>query len=84
MIDNVVLQNQRDERVFAWIRAQVGDKAIASAIADLPGNRKPYVSNLCKALGLNPPADLEVTDKKAALEHLAKIRAALQGRGDFR
>lgn len=77
MENQVILNNDRDRRTFAWLCQQVGDAAISQAISGLPGERKPYVSNLCKVLGMEPPANLVITDRETALSHLAAIRAGL-------
>jgi hypothetical protein len=78
MEDQVILNNDRDRRTFAWLRQQAGDAAVVQAIAGLSGARKPYVSNLCKVLGMSPPAKLETTDRETALSNLAAIKATLQ------
>lgn len=77
MENQVILNNDRDRRTLTWLRHQAGDDAITRAISGLPGDRKPYVSNLCKILGLTPPANLVITDRETALSHLAALRAGL-------
>jgi hypothetical protein len=47
--------NDRDRRVLAWVREQVGDAALADA-ASRCGPAKPYVSAVCRRLGLTMPA----------------------------
>jgi hypothetical protein len=78
MEDQVILNNDRDRRTFTWLRQKAGDDAVAQAIAGLSGARKPYVSNLCKVLGLAPPTALEKTDREVAQTNLAAIRATLK------
>lgn len=78
--EGVLVASARDQRVLDWLVAQVGCEAVAAACHDLAGRRRPYVSNLAKALGLTPPADLALTPPDVAREHLAKIRALLSGR----
>lgn len=46
--------NDRDRRALAWLREQVGDAALADA-ASLCGPGKPYVSEVCRRLGLSVP-----------------------------
>lgn len=71
MDDLVVLVNDRDRRTFAWLRNRVGDDAIRAAVDQLAGARKPYISNLCKALGVTAPADLSLSSRDDAKGHLA-------------
>lgn len=47
--------NDRDRRVLAWVREQVGDAAFADA-ASRCGPAKPYISAVCRRLGLTVPA----------------------------
>lgn len=53
-----IVSNDRDRRTLAWLRAQAGDAAIRDTIATLPGQRRPYLSNIARALGLVLPASL--------------------------
>lgn len=77
MLKTLIINNDRDRRTLDWLRSQVDDAAIANAICQLSGSRKPYVSNVCKQLGLVAPAVLEITSKEKAQEHLAAIRQKL-------
>jgi hypothetical protein len=56
MEDLVRLVNDRDRRIFAWVREQVGDAAFADAAARCGGPAKPYISAVCRRLGLRVPA----------------------------
>lgn len=78
--EGVLVLSPRDHRVLDWLVAQVGCEAVAAACDDLVGRRRPYVSNIAKALGLTPPADLAFTPPDVVREHIAKIRALLSGR----
>lgn len=51
-----IVEKERDRRELAWLRAQVGDDAIREAVTRLPGQRRPYVLNIARALGLVLPA----------------------------
>jgi hypothetical protein len=45
----VRVQNDRDRRVLAWLRGQVGDAEIAlAAQACARGDSKPYLSMVCR------------------------------------
>ena len=74
----VIVANDRDRRTLAWLRDRVGDAAITGAVGQLAGNRKPYLSNVAKALGVALPELLETTDQSTARQHLASIRAQLK------
>ena len=71
-----LVQSKRDERVLAWLIDQVGEEAIANACLQLAGRRRPYPSNIAKALGLRPPKHLaasSATDAKLQLDAIAKL-----------
>jgi hypothetical protein len=70
-----IVENDRDRRGLAWIRTQVDDAAITAACVGLPGNRRAYVTNIARALGLVLPAETARTPREAALTHLARIKA---------
>ena len=69
-----IIDNERDRRTWSWIIEQVGEPAARSA--DLNG-RRPYVSNIVKALGLKPPSELDRPDRARAQAHLDACRAVL-------
>jgi hypothetical protein len=73
----VIVANERDRRTLAWLRDQVGDEAIRGAVDQLAGNRRPYLSNVAKVLGVALPRDLEVVDRETARARLAALRAQL-------
>ena len=52
--ETVVVLSKRDERVLAWLIAQVGEDGITEACSRLMGARRSYPSNIAKALGLKP------------------------------
>lgn len=71
-MEKPLLNNDRDRRTWAWIIDQVGeDRALA---VDLAGNRKPYPSNIAKALGLQLPETLKCTSRTAGLQRLAAMK----------
>lgn len=75
----VLILSDRDRRVLAWLLSHVGPEQVAVAAASLAGARKPFVSNVAKALGLKPPADLAQAERGAAQARLAELRASLPG-----
>lgn len=77
VIDAVVLANDRDRRVLDWLRSVVGDAAILAALQGLAGGRRPYVSNLCKVLGVSPPKTLALTPMADARQRLSDLKRLL-------
>ena len=67
-----------NRRTLAWLRDRVGDAAILGAVGQLAGNRKPYLSNVAKALAVALPERLEATDRETAFKHLSKLKAKLK------
>lgn len=54
----MIIVNEKDRALAAWLLETVGAEAIQMAESQLSGSRNPYVSNICKILGLEPPPDL--------------------------
>lgn len=69
----LIIDNERDKRAAEWLIKNVGQKAVEKAIDQLAGNRKPYVSNVAKVLGLEIPKSVVITPAKEARENLSKI-----------
>lgn len=74
----IIIVNERDRRTLQWLINHVGEAAISAAVAQLAGNRKPYLSNIAKALGVDLPKDLMAADRETALKHLAALQAKLK------
>lgn len=77
---DVVLESERDRRALDWLVSQVGVAAVELACSQLAGERKAYVSNLAKVLGLNLPDSISATPKDEALVHLTTIKNILKTR----
>ena len=78
----VRVQNERDRRTLAWLREKVGDAAIVAA-AQRYGPSKPYLSAVCRTLGVTAPrlsAPRRLTPSAAAEQSLATIRQILASR----
>lgn len=76
----VIVESTRDQRVLDWLIAQAGPEAVASACAQLSGNRRPFPSNIAKALGLTPPTDLAFAPKATVKVRLAEACSLLRKR----
>jgi hypothetical protein len=71
----VRVQNERDRRTLAWLRAQVGDPAIAEAARSLAAPSKPYLSAVCRLLDVTVPRFTGRPAQSATAEQsLATIR----------
>ena len=92
--------NESDRQTLAWLRTHVGDARVTAAARHLAsradigntgniGNanspRKPYVSAVCRYLGVWPPAPdtprLADDDHATGDRYLAQIRQLLKRRG---
>lgn len=76
---DVIVESERDRRTLEWLIERAGREAVAQTCARLAGRRKPYVSNVAKALGLKPPPSLEGPTREEALARLAELRRMLGG-----
>jgi hypothetical protein len=79
----VRVQNERDRRTLAWLRAQVGDVAIAEAAQQCVGPSKPYLSAVCRLLGVTAPrftAPRRPVPSATAEQSLATMRQILASR----
>jgi hypothetical protein len=68
-----IIVNDKEERIYSWLLAEVGQPAIDEAIKKLAGNRKPYLSNIVKILGLKIPKSVLNTPSHQARQHLDKL-----------
>jgi hypothetical protein len=50
----VRIYNERDRQTLEWLRGRVGDAAIVAAVARCLA-AKPFVSAVCRQIGLRPP-----------------------------
>ncbi|KJK25018.1 hypothetical protein AB4156_25195 [Cupriavidus sp. 2MCAB6] len=79
----VRVQNEYDRQVLAWLRARVGDAVVQAAAQRLAGERKPYLSTICRSLNIAPPSrrTLRAQSSRASREvgdrYLASIRQLL-------
>jgi hypothetical protein len=48
--------NDDDSETLAWLCKHVGDVRVANAARHLGGHGKPYLSAVCRYLGVRPPA----------------------------
>ena len=79
----VRVHNENDRQTLEWLRQHVGDAAIAAAVQRCEGSRKPYLSDVCRQLGVRVPR-LHVPPREnpspVAEQSLANIRRILAAR----
>jgi hypothetical protein len=51
----VRVQNERDRRTLEWLRERLSDEAITTAALNCGGASKPFLSAVCRSLGVTPP-----------------------------
>jgi hypothetical protein len=79
----VRVQNERDRRTLAWLRERVGAAAIVAAAQRYVGPSKPYLSAVCRTLGITAPrfsAPRRPVPSATAEQSLAAIRQILASR----
>jgi hypothetical protein len=69
-----IVESARDQRALDWLVARFGEAAVREAISRIPGKRRPYPSNIAKALGAKLPSDEDLY--RATPEYEAEVRAA--------
>ena len=74
--------NEKDRQTLEWLRRNVGDAAIASAVERCVGPGKPYVSAVCRRLGVRVPefSMPRQTSSPIAEHSLATMRSILAAR----
>lgn len=84
----VRILNDNDRRTLAWLRQQVGDAALSAAAERCSGPTKPYVSRVCRCLGLRPPTSsvsrqhMSTATAERSLASIREILAAAAARRD--
>lgn len=79
----VRVQNEHDRKVLAWLRERRGDAAIAAAEqACARTDSKPYLSAVCRQLGLSVPrlTSHGVSTGAVGERHLAAMYEILRSR----
>ncbi|EON21038.1 hypothetical protein C265_03853 [Cupriavidus sp. GA3-3] len=77
------VQNDYDRQVLAWLRGRIGDAALQTTALRLGGQRKPYLSTICRNLGIRPPSRRQFAAEAARMHravgdtYLARIREIL-------
>lgn len=61
--------NETDRQILAWLRSQAGDERVARAAQQMGRTRKPYLSAVCRYLGVWPPAALRHPPAREQADH---------------
>lgn len=74
---DVILENDRDRRTFAYLIKTCGYNRVAQARLSLRGRTRPYVSNIAKVLGVAIPEAVVITPREEGRNQLAQIKQML-------
>ncbi|NYH24186.1 hypothetical protein [Paraburkholderia bryophila] len=73
----VLVETPKDERCLSYLVSKKGEDAVCDAVAQLAGNRKPYVSNIARILGVEFPDSVQLTPQEEGRARLRDIKAIL-------
>jgi hypothetical protein len=80
----VRVYNEKDRQTLEWLRRHVGDAALAAAVERCAGSGKPYLSAVCRQLGVKTPefhlSRRRESTSPVAEQCLATIRGILAAR----
>ena len=79
----VRVHNEKDRQTLEWLRRNIGDAAIAAAIQRCENSGKPYLSAVCRQLGVRVPEfplPRRESPSPVAEQSLATIRRILAAR----
>ena len=77
---DVIISSPRDQRTLDYLVEVCGITRVKRARVDLPGNTRPYVSNLAKTLGVTIPEEVVITSREDGRRHLANLKSLLKPR----
>src|SRR5258706_14340549 len=66
----IILDTQLDRRIFSYLLETFGREAVETASTNLAARRRPYVSNIVKALGASVPDRLLTSGSEVADQHI--------------
>ena len=73
----VLVETLKDKRCLSYLVSQKGEEAVRDAVTQLAGNRKPYVSNVARILGVEFPDSVKITPQEEGRARLRDIKAIL-------
>ncbi|SAL53583.1 hypothetical protein AWB71_02881 [Caballeronia peredens] len=74
---DVIVESGRDQRTLEYLISVCGIKRVKRARADIPGERRPYVSNLAKILGVTIPIEVLATPRPEAQRKISDLKDKL-------
>ena len=69
----VIIASDRDRIECAYMVKCRGEDSVKWAVSSLPGNRKPFVSNVAKKLQFEIPSDLPDPQKVLSIEEVREL-----------
>ncbi|WDD92460.1 hypothetical protein Bsp3421_002467 [Burkholderia sp. FERM BP-3421] len=65
----VRIVNETDRQILVWLRSQVGDERVQRAAVQMGRVRKPYLSAVCRYLGVWPPQAVRRPMPRSQVDH---------------
>ena len=86
MDDLIRIENEYDRQTVLWLRERLGEQALNEVVLRMDVRGRPYVSEVCRTLGLTPPPRRRAAPRARPFHravgeaYLATIRGILGGR----
>ena len=77
---DIIVESERDKRTLDYLISICGLTRVRRAREQLPGDRRPYVSNLAKHLGVTIPIEVLATPRPEAQRHISQLKERLAKR----
>ncbi|MFM0121099.1 cryptic plasmid protein A [Paraburkholderia sp. RL18-101-BIB-B] len=74
----IIVNSARDRRTLEYLVEKCGIEAVEQACAQVAGQRRLYVSNIAKVLGVEIPDEVVITPRAEALVHLERLKKLLR------
>lgn len=73
----VIVESDRDRRTLEYLVKTCGAERVAKVCGELPGQTRPYVSNIAKRLGVVIPEEVVITPRAIGRERVAELKNIL-------
>ncbi|WP_165987862.1 cryptic plasmid protein A [Caballeronia sp. SBC1] len=77
---DIIVESERDQRTLDYLISTCGFARVRGAREKLPGETRPYVSNLAKFLGVTIPIEVLATPQSEARQHITELKERLAKR----
>ncbi|MDR5765829.1 MULTISPECIES: hypothetical protein [unclassified Caballeronia] len=74
---DVIVESSRDQRTLDYLISVCGLKRVKRARQQIPGQTRPYVSNLAKILGVTIPIEVLATPRQEAQRQISELKDKL-------